>query len=85
MRHMNDETNLDPVAQAARSRSPSLADDLLYGAGAIAEFLGIPSKIASNKLTARLIPAGKEGKVWVASRSNLKEHYRRLTLGTVNR
>jgi hypothetical protein len=61
----------------------SLGSDLLYGARAIADFLGIPPKTASNKLTARLIPAGKEGGTWVSSRSSLRAHYDRLSAGSL--
>lgn len=59
----------------------SLGSDLLYGARAIADFLGISPKTASNKLTARQIPAGKEGGIWVSSRSSLRAHYDRLSTG----
>lgn len=58
-----------------------LKDDLLHGAGAIAEFLGISRKTAFNRLEAKLIPAGKEGSSWIASRAQLTEHYRKLTGG----
>ena len=62
---------------------PSLviADDMLYGAAAIADFLGIPRRKVFYLLERRRIPAGKLGREHVASRSALREHFTRLAHG----
>ena len=60
----------------------TLASDLLRGADAIGEFLGVSPRRAFDLLDSGSIPAGNEGKVWVASKSALREHYRRLVSGT---
>jgi len=56
-----------------------IAADRLSGAKAIAAFLGVTPRRAVYLLESGLIPAGKEGRTWVASRQALREHYRRLT------
>lgn len=81
MRHMEDATDLDHAPSGVGSRSQALKDDLLYGADAIANYLGITTQIAFKKLQAGVLPAGKEGRIWIASRSNLTAHYRALASG----
>ena len=49
------------------------------GVSEIAAFLGVPWRRASYLLETKQIPAGKEGRNWVASKLALTEHYRRLT------
>lgn len=56
-------------------------DDLLRGAEAIGKFLGLTPRQAFNLLDRGTIPAGKEGKAWIASKTSLREHYRRLASG----
>jgi hypothetical protein len=53
----------------------SLAGDLLYGADAIASFLGLSRRQAFHFLQRGHIPATKQGSIWVASKSRLKRHY----------
>lgn len=57
----------------------SIADDLLTGAAAIASFLGIEERRAFYLCEKRLIPVGKLGASWVASRAALTQHFRSLT------
>jgi len=56
-----------------------IAADRLSGAKAIATFLGITPRRAVFLLERGFLPAGKEGRTWIASRRALREHYRRLT------
>ena len=56
-----------------------IAADRLSGAKAIATFLGITPRRAVYLLETRQVPAGKEGRIWVASKQAMREHYRRLT------
>jgi hypothetical protein len=59
----------------------SLADDRLVGAKAIAEFRNEPVRRTNYLLDRRLIPAGKEGNVWVASKRALIAQHLKLTGG----
>jgi hypothetical protein len=52
----------------------SLAEDLLWGSQAIAVELGVSRRAAFHLLTTRAIPARKVNALWVASRSQLREH-----------
>jgi hypothetical protein len=61
--------------------SSPVGDDVLYGAAAIADFLGIPRRKAFYLLEQRRIPAGKLGREHVASRSALREHFAKLARG----
>ena len=58
-----------------------LSDDTLWGAQSIAEFVGINKRQALWKLERGLIPAGKNGRVWVASKRKLIEHFSNVTSG----
>jgi len=57
------------------------ADDLLYGAASIAAFLGIPLRKTFYLLEQRRIPAGRLGREYVASRTALRTHFRKLARG----
>jgi hypothetical protein len=72
MRKENFEMSLNTVV---------IADDMLYGAAAIAEFLGIPLRKAFYLLEQRRIPAGKLGREYVASRTALRIHFAKLAGG----
>ena len=54
------------------SNELSPAEDLLRGVPAIAEYIGE---------TERLIPVGKLGATWIASKTKLRRHYDQLTDG----
>jgi hypothetical protein len=59
-----------------------LSDDLIWGAEAIAETLNQKLRPIYYQLENGLIPAGKIGEKWVASRSALREHFAKLTTQT---
>ena len=59
----------------------SVAADLLRGVRPIAQEIGETTRRTYYLLENRLIPAGKQGSLWVASRRTLREHYDRLTRG----
>jgi hypothetical protein len=61
--------------------STPFADDLLRGVKPIAEFIGEDERRTYYLLEQRLLPAGKLGSSWVASRRKLREFYDRLTEG----
>jgi hypothetical protein len=53
----------------------TLADDLLIGARAIADELGIPVRKAFNLLEGKHLPANKVGAQWVSTRSRLARFF----------
>ncbi len=55
-----------------------LANDLLFGAGAIADELGVPIRKAFYLLEEGLIPGSKVGRTWAGSRRDLREHFAKL-------
>jgi hypothetical protein len=57
----------------------SLADDLLRGVKEIAAFIGEPPRRTFYLLEKKLIPAGKVGANYIASKRTLRTHYERLT------
>jgi len=61
---------------------PTLADDLLWGAAAIAKFIGVKVRRAFYLLEKGLIPARKLGKseekkgsTWVTTKTRLRRHF----------
>jgi hypothetical protein len=58
-----------------------LSDDLIWGAEAIAGALNRKVRPVYYQLERGLIPAGKIGDQWVASRQTLREHFAKLTPG----
>jgi hypothetical protein len=58
-----------------------LSDDLIWGAEAIAEALNRRVRPVYYQLEKGLIPAGKVGDQWVASRRALQEHFAKITAG----
>ena len=54
-------------------------DDLLWGVRAIAADINQPERKTVYMLERGLLPGGKVGARWVASRSAIAEHFRRLT------
>jgi hypothetical protein len=59
------------------------ADDKIRGIRAISEFY---RRITAPHILPRerkLIPIGKEGASWIASKKRLREHYARITGGAV--
>ena len=60
-------------------RDGALADDLLRGAPSIAKFIGSSLRHAYFLLEGQHIPAGQQGRTWIASKTTLRAHYARLT------
>lgn len=59
----------------------SLAGDRLSGIRAIAVFIGETERRTFYLAERGLIPVGKLGATWIASRKALREHFARLTSG----
>jgi hypothetical protein len=70
-------SDLDPTV--APTAEPSLAEDILRGVPAIAAFTGEPVRRMRYMLYSGQLPAGQFGRSWVASKSVLRAHYRKLT------
>jgi hypothetical protein len=64
-----------------KSYDESLGSDLLRGAGPISEFIEEPLRRTFYLLENKQIPAGKLGNTWIASKTKLRDHFRRLTGG----
>jgi hypothetical protein len=60
---------------------PTIAEDALRGIKRIAAFIDEPERRTQYLLETKRIPAGKLGRLWIASKRQLHEHYRRLTSG----
>jgi hypothetical protein len=54
---------------------PLLADDLLFGAAAIANELGLDLRRTFYLLERGFIPASKTGATWTSTRSRLRRHF----------
>jgi hypothetical protein len=63
------------VTETADRPAEKLADDLLFGADAIAQELGVDVRRAYYLLERKLIPCGKCGSIWTASRRKLRQHF----------
>ena len=59
----------------------SPAEDVLSGAKAIAEFIGENERRTIYLLERGMLPAGKLGQRWVASKRTLDRHFAELTSG----
>jgi hypothetical protein len=57
----------------------TLADDLLRGIPAISAFIGEDERKVYYAVEQRLIPAGKQGANWIASKRALTAFYEELT------
>ena len=57
------------------------ADDVLYGVSAIAAFVGRPDHKVYYDLKRGLLPAGRWGQQWIASKARLREHFANVTSG----
>jgi hypothetical protein len=55
--------------------APTLRDDLLWGAQAIADAVGIDIRAAYHLLQNGKLPAVKTGDVWTTTRSRLRRHF----------
>ena len=57
----------------------SIADDKIVGVKAISSEIGESQRRTFYLLERDLIPAGKLGNMWIASRRALRQHYAALT------
>jgi hypothetical protein len=57
------------------SLADSLASDILRGAKAIADYIGMNERDTYDKLEKGYLPANKEGSIWVSTKSRLTQHY----------
>jgi hypothetical protein len=64
-----------------KAEAEDLADDRLTGVEAIAAFRGESRRRTAYLLEKERIPAGKEGRIWIASKRVLREYHCRLTGG----
>jgi hypothetical protein len=55
--------------------SESLASEILRGAEEIGAFVGLDQRKAFHGLQNGSIPATKEGRIWVTTKSRLRRHY----------
>jgi hypothetical protein len=69
-----------PDSRQGRDDEP-IGNDLIRGARAIAAELNETERRTQYLLETGQIPAGKSGRVWIASRRRLREHYQALTNG----
>jgi hypothetical protein len=53
----------------------SLGDEILRGAAAIGAFIGLDPRETFYGLQNGWIPATKEGRIWVSTKSRLRRHY----------
>ena len=56
-----------------------IGQDLLWGCRAISDHIGQPERKTVYMLERGLLPGGKSGARWVASKSAIAEHFGRLT------
>ena len=70
---MSNDPNLD--------HTPSLRDDILCGVKAIAGYTGNSERRTVYLLERGLLPAGKVGALWIASKAKLRCHYDAITGG----
>jgi hypothetical protein len=61
------------------NEAESLANDKLSGASNISKFINEPERRTYYLLEKGLIPAGKLGNTWIASKAKLRGHYAKLT------
>jgi hypothetical protein len=60
---------------AARTTEPTLGTDLLFGAQAIADYLGIDVRRVYYQLQRGFIPATRSGAAYIASKKRLQKHF----------
>ena len=58
-----------------------LSSDLIWGAAAIADEIGLTLRQAQHQLDRGILPAGKQGRTWVASKQRLRQHFDDVTAG----
>ena len=61
------------------NNTDTLADDILRGVKAISAFTGEPERRVQYLVESGQIPAGKIGRLWIASKKRLREYYAEKT------
>ena len=64
-----------PARRPAAPAVDPLADDVLWGARAIANAIGRPLRATFHLLSAGYIPASKTGAIWTSTRTALRRHF----------
>lgn len=59
----------------------AVADDKLKGVRRIARFIGETERVTYYLLEQAVIPAGKLGRSWIASKKALRAHFERIATG----
>jgi hypothetical protein len=70
-----------PGESAERSTRERLADDLLIGAREIGAYIGRSPPSAYRMASTGVIPCGRVGALYVASKKTLDRHFAELTSG----
>jgi hypothetical protein len=71
----------DTLIPALSTGQPDPSEDVLRGVSEIGAFIGEDDRRTYYLLEKKIIPAGKEGNLWRASKRRLRRHYDRLTAG----
>lgn len=74
-------TGCDEAVSSTEPATP--ATDVIRGVRNIAAYIDEPERRTVYLLEKGLLPAGKMGTRWIASKRRLREHYARLTSGQV--
>ena len=69
------------MTNQGQEMSVAIADDKLDGVAAIAAFIGEPRRRTNYLLERGILPAGKYGTRWVASKRRLTEQYSAIVAG----
>ena len=64
-----------PAKQSSKTTTRSLAADMLFGAQAIADELGIDIRKTFHLLESGHLPARKTGRLWTSTRSRLRKFF----------
>jgi hypothetical protein len=59
----------------------TIENDLVWGVTAIAALIGQTKRQTYYQLERGLLPGGRQGEKWVASRRALQEHFAKITSG----
>jgi hypothetical protein len=62
-----------------KTEETTIANDVIRGVPAIAAFIGEDEHRTYRLCAGRIIPCGKQGASWIASKRALRAHYARLT------
>jgi hypothetical protein len=75
VRHSGNQHDAAAMDETTEQKAATLGDDMLIGAPAIAEFLGIKTKAVYYLFRTKRVPIGKLGKNLIASRRKLRRAF----------